>query len=118
MSAVATGAWTPVCPLERLEVERGTAALLDDGRQVALFRLHTDEVLAVQNRDPFTGAYVLSRGIVGTRQDRDVVASPMHKQSFDLRTGRCLDDDTVTLTVHPVRIRSGVVEVRVDEDPG
>ncbi|MDQ4008779.1 MAG: nitrite reductase small subunit NirD [Actinomycetota bacterium] len=111
--AVATEAWVRVCPVDRLEVERGTAALMDAGLQVALFRLHTGEVLAVQNRDPFTGAYVLSRGIVGTRRGRDVVASPMHKQAFDLRTGRCLDDDTTTLTVYPVRVRSGVVEVRV-----
>lgn len=113
MSTVDTATWVPVCPLDRLEVDRGAAALLDGGEQVALFRSHDGEVHVVQNRDPFTGAYVMSRGIVGTRDDTDVVASPMHKQSFDLRTGRCLDDDEKALTVYPVRLRSGVVEVNV-----
>ncbi len=116
MTATATRTWLPVCPLERLEVERGSAALL--GReQVALFRLADGQVHAVQNRDPFTGAYVMSRGIVGSRGDRDVVASPMHKQSFDLRTGRCLDDDDTALTVYAVRVRAGMVEVQVAESP-
>ena len=117
MTAVDTGTWVRLCPIERLEVERGAAALLPDGEQVALFVLHDGEVHAVQNRDPFTGAHVMSRGIVGTRNDRDVVASPMHKQSFDLRTGRCLDDDDKVLTVYPVRVRAGTVEVQVAGSP-
>jgi nitrite reductase (NADH) small subunit len=33
----------------------------------------------------------MSRGIVGSRGDAPTVASPMHKQVFDLRTGICLD---------------------------
>jgi NAD(P)H-dependent nitrite reductase small subunit len=107
--------WVRVCPLDRLEPERGVAALLGAGEQVALFRLHDGRVCAVQNRDPFSGAFVMSRGIVGSRSDRDVVASPMHKQSFDLRTGRCLDDDDESLVVYPVRVRSGMVEVQVAE---
>lgn len=86
--------WVPVCRVADLVPERGVAALVD-GEQVALFRLVDGRVLAVQQRDPFSGAHVLSRGIVGTRTvDGEVVptvASPMYKQVFDLRTGRCLD---------------------------
>lgn len=112
-----TGDWRQVCPHDRLEVDRGSAALLDGRDQVALFRLPGGEVHAVANRDPFTGAHVMSRGIVGTRGDHDVVASPMHKQAFDLRTGQCLDDQTQALTVYPVRVRSGMVEVQVTGSP-
>lgn len=79
-----------VCRLEDLSLERGVAALVG-GEQVALFRVSGDEVLAVQQRDPFTGVHVMSRGLVGTRADRLTVASPLHKQVFDLRTGECLD---------------------------
>jgi nitrite reductase (NADH) small subunit len=81
---------TPVCRLADLTVERGAAALLA-GNQVALFRLPDDTVRAVQQRDPFSGANVISRGIVGTRAGVPTVASPMYKQVFDLTTGRCLD---------------------------
>ena len=79
-----------VCSVADLEVERGRAALLDD-RQVALFLMPDGAVHAVDNLDPSSGANVISRGIVGTRGDAPTIASPMHKQVFDLRTGECLD---------------------------
>ena len=57
------------------------------------------------NFDPFSKAFVLSRGIVGDRAGVPKVASPIFKQSFDLRTGRCLDDPAVAVRVYPVRLR-------------
>ena len=107
-----THVWTAVCRLADLLPERGAAALVD-GVQVAVFRLHDDAVRAVGNRDPLWGAYVMSRGIVGTRGGRPVVASPMHKQSYDLDTGACLDDPAVALPDYPARVRDGIVEVAV-----
>ncbi len=104
--------WTAVCRLSDLLPERGAAALIH-GDQIAIFRLHDDTVRAVGNLDPLWGAYVMSRGIVGTRGDRAVVVSPMHKQAYDLETGVCLDDPGVTLPVHPVRVVDGVVEVAI-----
>ena len=83
--------WTDVCALDALVPERGAAALVE-GAQVALFRLADESVLAVQNRDPFAGANVLARGIVGSAAAVPTVTSPMHKQVWDLRTGTCLDD--------------------------
>lgn len=74
MSGTVTVDWTPVCPLDRLEAERGVAALVD-GVQVAIFRLD-DELFAVDNLDPLSGAYVMSRGIVGSRGGAPTVASP------------------------------------------
>ena len=102
--------WVPVCAYDDLLPERGAAALVA-GRQVALFRLADGEVVALGNRDPFSGANVMSRGIVGTRGDAPTVASPMYKQVFDLRTGACLDDPGVALPTYPVRLHSGVVTV-------
>ncbi len=52
----------------------------------------TAQLHAVDNVDPFSGASVLSRGIVGDAGGVPTVASPVYKQRFDLRTGRCLDD--------------------------
>lgn len=107
-------AWTPVCALGDLEVERGRAALIGD-RQVALFLLHDGRVHATTNLDPYSGANVMSRGIVGTRGDAPTVASPMYKQVFDLRTGACLDTqgrEARTLAVWPVAVDAGVVHVR------
>lgn len=109
--------WRAICPVGRLPVERGVAALLD-GEQVAVFRTGDDRLHAVSNEDPFTGAMVLSRGIVGSRGGRSTVASPLHKQVFDLETGECLDEPAVRLAVHDVRVRDGVVEVQLREGRG
>ena len=106
--------WVRVCSLTDLEVERGRAALLGS-TQLALFLLHSGRVHAVSNLDPYSGANVISRGIVGTRQDAPTVASPMYKQVFDLRTGACLDTqgkDAKSLQVWPVSVSCDDVLVR------
>lgn len=105
-----TVAWTVVCAFDRLEPERGVAALIH-GVQVAIFRTHDGELFAIANRDPIAGANVMSRGIVGTRGDAPTVASPLHKQVYDLRTGECLDVPGVAVATYPVRCQDGAVEV-------
>lgn len=79
------------------------AALLPDGRQVALFRDRAGELYAVDNRDLLGGAAVLSRGLTGTHRGRLFVASPLLKQRFDLVSGECLDDETVRIATYEVR---------------
>ncbi|MGW5324677.1 nitrite reductase small subunit NirD [Streptomyces sp. NPDC004014] len=95
--------WFTVCGLHRLVPGRGIAALLPDGRQVAVFRDRADRLYAIDNRDPFGGAAVLSRGLTGTHRGRPFVASPLLKQRFDLETGQCLDDESVRVTAYRVR---------------
>jgi nitrite reductase (NADH) small subunit len=96
--------WLAVCSAEELLPGRGVAALLPDGRQAALFLDRSGRLYAIGNVDPFTGAGVLSHGLLGTAQDRTYVASPLLKQRFDLADGRCLDDDTVSVASYPVRV--------------
>lgn len=111
MTVTMQSTWIPVCPVTALVPERGVAVLLAGGAQVAVFLLHDGELAAVSNRDPFSGACVLSRGIVGDAGGEPTVASPMYKQRFSLRTGRCLDDPAAAVTIHPVRVLDGVVQV-------
>ncbi len=101
---------TVVCRYDVLLPERGVAALIGD-IQIALFRTHDGSVFAIGNQDPFSGANVMSRGIVGSRGDVQTVASPMFKQVFDLRTGVCLDDPEVSLPVYTVEVLDGQVMV-------
>jgi len=107
-----TTLWIDVAAVDELTPGRGVAALVG-GRQVALFLVDGGEVFALDNLDPFSHAHVLSRGIVGDRDGVPKVASPMYKQSFDLRTGRCLDDDEAAVAAYPVRVAGGRVLVRV-----
>lgn len=106
--------WTTVCDLDDLLPERGVAALVGE-RQVAVFRLVDGAVHCVDHADPFSGANVIARGIVGTRtlegEEVPVVTSPMYKQPFDLRSGACLTDESVALAVWPVRVLDGKVQI-------
>ncbi|GAA2350389.1 nitrite reductase small subunit NirD [Streptomyces cuspidosporus] len=102
--------WFAVCDLADLTPGRGVAALLPDGAQVAVFLDRAGRAYAIDNRDPFTGAYVLSRGLLGSAGGRPFVASPLLKQRFDLETGRCLDDDGVAVQAYPARTTGGPVE--------
>jgi nitrite reductase (NADH) small subunit len=106
--------WETVCLLDRLLPERGAAALLAAGGepvQMAIFRTHDGTVHAVGNVDPFSGAAVLSRGIVGDRAGVPTVASPVYKQVFSLVTGECLDEPGVAVPVYPVRVADGWLQV-------
>ncbi|MFG2137493.1 nitrite reductase small subunit NirD [Streptomyces sp. NPDC048650] len=97
--------WLAVCTLDDLTPGRGVAALLPDGSQAALFVDRGGRAYAIGNRDPFTGAQVLSRGLTGSAADRPFVASPLLKQRFDLITGDCLDDPAVSVPAFRVRTR-------------
>ncbi len=103
--------WIDVCALSDIVPATGVCALVI-GQQIALVRPGEDErVFALSNLDPFSRAFVISRGIVGERGGVPMIASPIYKQPFDLKSGQCLDDPSVRLRVWPVRVRNGRVEV-------
>lgn len=92
-----------VCSVSRLLGGRGVAALLPDGRQVAVY-LVDDEVHALCNIDPVARAAVMSRGLVGDRAGVPAVISPIGKQAYALEDGRGLDDPARGISVFPVRV--------------
>lgn len=103
--------WTPVCALTDIAPNTGVCAL-HDGEQVALFRRgESESVYAVSNYDPIGKANVLSRGLIGSLQDRIVVASPLYKQHFDLTSGECLEQEDTSIKVYPVRVNEGQIEL-------
>ena len=87
-----------VCRLDDILPDAGACALVG-GEQVAVFRVG-EKVFAIGNRDPFSGANVLSRGIVGDLNGELVVASPVYKQHFSLLDGRCIEDASVSVPVY------------------
>jgi nitrite reductase (NADH) small subunit len=110
-------AWLDVCALAELEPFWGEAALVA-GHQVAVVRLPDDRLFAVGNLDPVADAQVMSRGIVGSRGDRPTIASPLHKEVYDLASGERLGADGPRLGSYPVRVVDGRVEVLVPAGDG
>ncbi len=103
--------WTTICNINDINPNAGVCALLGD-EQVAIFRV-SDKFYAIGNRDPFSNANVLSRGIVGNLSDAVVVASPIYKQHFNLETGNCLEDETVSVPLYQVRTEGDLVQIAV-----
>ena len=98
--------WIKVCELNDILPFGGRCALVNDD-QVAIFRVNVnneDQLFAISNYDPFSQANVLSRGLVGSLKEQIVVASPVYKQHFDLRTGQCIEDESVQLPVWEIKL--------------
>jgi NAD(P)H-dependent nitrite reductase small subunit len=104
--------WVKVCRLQDIVPNTGVCALIGN-RQVAVFRLGDDSVHAIDNRDPFSQANVLSRGIVGDIKGELVVASPVYKQHFSLASGQCLEEAAVRVAVFPARVEGDTVSVNI-----
>ncbi len=106
-----TTTWTKVCTLDDILPRTGVCALVR-GKQIAVVRPNDSEQLyALSNYDPFSKAFVLSRGIVGDKAGIPKIASPIYKQGFDLRSGQCLDDPAVKIPTYQVRVVAGNVEL-------
>lgn len=100
--------WTWVCELDDIVPNTGVCALVNE-EQVAIFRVGESELYALDNYDPNAHASVLSRGLIGNLGERRVVASPIYKQHFDLRTGECLEAPEYSVRAWPVTLQDGHV---------
>lgn len=108
-------AWIDVCRIDELQPDSGVCALVD-GKQVAVFYLVRQQAIyALSNFDPFCEANVLSRGMLGDIGGEPMVASPMYKQHFYLRTGMCLEDHNVRVGAYRTRIENGRVSVKISK---
>jgi nitrite reductase (NADH) small subunit len=113
-------AWTAICALDEIVPNTGVCALIN-GEQVAVFHVDSGDVeddaspivYAIENFDPGSHAAVLSRGLVGSLGERVVVASPIYKHHFDLRTGECLETPSYSVASFDTRVENGQVLVAV-----
>lgn len=79
-----------------------------EGRHVALFRLgdgfHAIDNLCLHHAGPLCE---------GDIDGRDEVTCPWHGWSYEIRTGRLVQDPKMGVTRHDVRVVDGEVQVRV-----
>jgi nitrite reductase (NADH) small subunit len=106
--------WNPICHITDVDDNAGVCAKIND-LQVALFKFiigGEPQYFATGNWDPIGEANVLSRGILGSIGEELVVASPLYKQHFSLTTGQCLEDESASIPVYPVRVVDEKLEVQ------
>lgn len=99
------------CQLSDLVNNSGVAALIEN-QQIALFYVE-NEVFALSNYDPVGQANVMSRGMVGDLKGELMVASPLQKHHYSLKTGICLDDKTISIPIFETKIENQSVWVKL-----
>ena len=58
-------------------------------------------------------AHVMARGILGSKGTRPTIASPLHKEVYDLETGECFSTPGLRLATYSTRLSGGFVEVQL-----
>lgn len=100
MATSSASCWHLLCERHDLIPFSGVAAWLETSEgpaQVAIFYLpgQKQELYAIDNHDPLSGANVMARGIIGDLDGQLVVASPLYKQHYRLEDGQCLEEAAV-----------------------
>jgi len=106
--------WVDVCSIDDLQPNSGVCALVEN-QQVAIFYMPEDNaVFAINNYDPFSHINILSRGLIGDIKGEPMVSSPIYKQHFSLKTGLCLEDESVNVDAYAVCIEGERVKVNLN----
>ena len=103
--------WTSVCELSDLIPDTGICVKLGSYQAAIFYVAQTKELFAIGNYDPLGNANVLSRGLISSIGERLTVASPLYKQHYDLRTGVCLENDSVSVPCFPLRVEGTQVQL-------
>ncbi|SFX32033.1 nitrite reductase small subunit NirD [Marinospirillum alkaliphilum] len=107
--------WHKVCQEEDLVAHSGVAVLIQPAsgvpQSVALFWLPGQQpaLYALAHLDPLIGVEVLAHGLLCESGGVWSVASPLYKQHFQLKDGRCLEQPDTCLQTWPVKLEEGQV---------
>jgi len=104
--------WLSICELGAIPPNTGICAKVGDKQIAVFFSQRTHKLHAISNYDPIGKANILSRGIVGSIDEKICVASPLYKQHFDLETGECLEKPEYQVSVYDVRESNGNIEIK------
>ena len=106
--------WFDICEHNDIQLNMGRCALLNQ-QQIAIFKIEDksgkEQFYAIDNFCPFSESNTLSRGVTGDLNDKTVVASPLYKQHFDLATGICLENKSVSVKTYSVRLNGNTVQL-------
>ncbi len=105
--------WIKVALVSDIPKNGGACVKVAD-LQIAIFNFSKENAwFATQNLCPHKKEMVLSRGLIGSDQNRPKVACPFHKKTFSLEDGSCLSGEDYTLKTYPIKIENEMVFVEV-----
>lgn len=93
--------------IEEIPARTGKA-LEVEGHRIAIFRLGSGEVRAVENRSPYRGG-PLAEGLVSG----EFVYCPLYDWKISLADGQVQEPDTGAVRTYPVEVREGRATIYV-----
>lgn len=96
--------WRPVRVAEALAPGAMVAAMVHGVRLVV--GRTASGLFALDGICPHAGA-ILADGLI----DEDLIICPLHAFAFEVKTGRCVDDESCSVRRYPIRECAGAVEV-------
>lgn len=102
---VESDSWQYICDVNDLVINSGVCALVEE-KQVAIFTVKMNgstTLYALSNFDPIGKANVMYRGLVGSLGGEPVVASPLYKEHYSLKTGVCKEQPDIHLTPFAIK---------------
>ena len=100
----------PVASLDELQENEGKPLKINN-QVIALFKLRSGEVHAIENSCPHVGA-PLDNGILEEKE----LSCLWHGWKFDLETGLSTSCPGVSIKVYPVKIEQNTVFVGLEEE--
>lgn len=91
----------------------GTPILYGDSQLAVFNNEMRGEWYCTQNMCPHKQAFVLSQGIIGATDGTPKVACPLHKKTFDLKTGEGISDEELNILTFPVKLEGQKVFVEL-----
>ncbi|MBF7073601.1 nitrite reductase small subunit NirD [Glaciecola sp. MH2013] len=111
-----------VCSIDDLILNSGVCALVHD-TQIAIFAIPSianskEEIrlFACSNFDPIGKANVMYRGLLCSSkndemEDEAMICSPLYKQHYSLVSGKCAEDENVSISIYKCYLENGRVFV-------
>ncbi len=115
-SADATWRWVDCGPVSNYKKGGGAAVKISKSELAVWHHLGTDKWYAAQNSCPHKQLQVLSRGLVGFHGDVPKVACPIHKNTYNLDTGKGISNPGYNLSTFNVKEEGGTIFVQVPPD--
>jgi nitrite reductase (NADH) large subunit len=107
--ADATWQWVDVGAVEDFPENRGAAVKISNSELAVYNHGAVGKWYAAQNSCPHKQLQVLSRGLVGMQGDQPKVACPIHKNTYNLDTGKGISNPGLNLATFEVKLENGRV---------
>jgi len=99
--------WHQICAVNEVPT-RGGRLIRAGSKQIALFRLSSGQIRAIDSRCPHKQG-PLAEGIISG----DTIICPLHARKIDLATGAVLPPDSGCVTVYDTKIENETVSVKL-----